>query len=93
MKKEMILKLLQNFEKAAQLEESVEYWMVRDLQTFFEYAEWENFTNVIEKAKIACENSKHLKNNHFRDVTKMVELESETRRAISDYKLIRCAVI
>ncbi len=91
MKKEVIAKLSQSFEKAVHIEDGVEYWLARDLQLLFEYAEWENFVNVIEKAKVACENSKQLKNSHFREVTKMVELGSGTSREIPDWKLSRYA--
>ncbi len=91
MKKDMIMKLSQNFEGAVHIEDGIEYWMARDLQILFEYTEWENFTNVIEKAKVACENSKHLKINHFRETTKMVELGGGARREILDYKLSRYA--
>lgn len=73
------------------VEDGVEYWMARDLQVLFEYASWDNFVNVIEKAKIACQNSKHLKDNHFRDVTKMVSIGSESQREIPDFKLSRYA--
>lgn len=54
MKKDIIVRLSRNFEGAVHIEDGVEYWMARDLQVFFEYAEWENFANVIEKAKVAC---------------------------------------
>jgi DNA-damage-inducible protein D len=74
MKKELIVKLTKDFEEAARMEQDVEYWMARDIQHLFEYKEWDNFLNVIEKAKIACANSKLLINSHFREVTKMVRL-------------------
>ena len=31
-----------------------EFWYARDLQTILEYTKWDNFLNVIEKAKISC---------------------------------------
>ncbi len=34
-----------------------EYWSSRDLAKVLEYADYRKFQNVIEKAKIACENS------------------------------------
>jgi DNA-damage-inducible protein D len=91
LEKEIIVKLTQSFEEAVHVEDGVEYWMARDLQNLFEYADWDNFSNVIEKAKIACRNSKHEKDNHFRDVTKMVSLGSGSQREIPDCKLSRYA--
>ncbi|HEX4839984.1 MAG TPA: BRO family protein [Rhabdochlamydiaceae bacterium] len=91
MKKEVITKLTQSFEEAMRMENGVEYWTARDLQLLFEYADWDNFVNVVEKAKIACQNSKYKKDNHFRDVTEMVSLGSGSQRAIPDCKLSRYA--
>jgi DNA-damage-inducible protein D len=55
------------------------------------YSSWENFFNVIEKAKTACVNSNSLIINHFRDVMKMVNLGSGTQREIPDIMLSRYA--
>ena len=38
-------------------EDGQEFWYARDLQRVLGYAEWRNFSGVIEKAKIACQNS------------------------------------
>ena len=91
MKKDIIIKLSQSFEESRHIEDGVEFWMARDLQVIFEYSSWENFNGVIEKAKVACENSKHLKYNHFREVMKMVNLGNGTQREILDFKLSRYA--
>jgi DNA-damage-inducible protein D len=91
LKKEVIVKLTQSFEEAMRMEDGVEYWMARDLQVLFEYADWDNFVNVIEKAKIASQVSKHKKDNHFRDVTEMVSLGSGSKREIRNCKLTRYA--
>lgn len=93
MKKDLILKLSNNFEEAVHVDGEVEYWMARDLQLLFEYTEWENFANVIEKAKVACENSKHLKNNHFREVTKMVGLGDGARNLGLTIKMKRRLIL
>jgi DNA-damage-inducible protein D len=91
MKKEVIIRLSASFEEAVHTEQDVEYWMARDLQELFEYSDWGNFLNVIEKAKVACQNSKQLINSHFREVTKMVNLGSGTKREIPDIMLSRYA--
>ena len=51
-----------------------EYWEARELQKVLEYKRWDKFCNVIENAKIACEQSKFLINDHFSQVGKMIEL-------------------
>lgn len=91
MKKEIIVRLSKNFEEVAHIEQGVEYWMARDIQELLEYNDWRNFLNVIEKAKIACQNSGQPESNHFGDVTKMVKLGSGSEREISDIMLSRYA--
>lgn len=91
MKRKVIARLTKAFEEAAHIEQNVEYWYARDIQHLFEYKEWENFLNVIEKAKTACQNSKLLVINHFREVTKMVNLGSGAQREIEDLILTRYA--
>jgi len=72
MKKEIIIRLSKSFEEAAHIEQGIEYWMARDIQELLEYNDWRNFLNVVEKAKIACQNSGQPEGNHFGDVTTMV---------------------
>ncbi len=93
MKKEIVVKLHSDFENMMQTEEEdgAEFWLARDLQKLLGYARWENFAKVIEKAKTSCLNSGYEIEDHFLDVTKMVELGSNASREISDVALTRYA--
>lgn len=53
-----------------------EYWSARELQEVLEYTKWDKFLNVIEKAKIACNNSGIDAENHFPPMEKLVEIGS-----------------
>ncbi len=91
MKKEIINELYSAFEQAALEVDGVECWSARELQKLLGYSKWENFTNVISKAKIACENVGHNISDHFPDVRKMVALGSGSERDIDDVMLTRYA--
>lgn len=80
------------FESIKHIDESGnEYWLARELQVVLEYKEWQKFINVIENAKITCEQSKFMIDDHFTQVGKMVDIGSKTSRSILDYKLSRYA--
>ena len=91
MKKDLIVKLTNSFEEAAQTHEGVEYWMARDIQVLLEYDKWENFLNVIEKAKISCQKSGSFLKDHFADVRKMIGLGKGAQREVEDIMLSRYA--
>ncbi|RKN72077.1 DNA damage-inducible protein D [Streptococcus chosunense] len=79
------------FENIKHIDENgVEFWYARELQTILEYMEWRNFNQVIDKAKIACENSGKRVVANFVDVNKTVQLNFGTRE-IADIKLSRYA--
>lgn len=85
-------KLIAAFEDAAQHDEKGnEFWFARDLQKLLEYDRWENFEATITRAQTACRVSGQTISDHFRDVTKMVELGSGAHRPIEDIRLDRYA--
>ena len=65
MKKEVIQELYNGFEAVAVEVEGIECWSARELQLLLGYSKWENFSKVIDKAKIACENAGSLVSDHF----------------------------
>jgi hypothetical protein len=66
-----------------------EYWSARELFTAVEYIKWDNFLNVIAKAKEACENSGQSVQDHFPRVGKMITLAKGPVRDIGDLHLSR----
>lgn len=68
-----------------------EYWLARELQSVLQYTEWRKFKGVIDKAKIACKSSGYKALDHFVGADKMVEIGSDTKREVPDYKLSRYA--
>ncbi len=80
------------FEKIKRMsEDGYEFWSARDLSKLLEYTQWRNFENVISKAKISCENNNEKIENHFADVSDMVEIGSGAEREIEDVRLSRFA--
>lgn len=92
MKSTVIRTLTDTFEgHAQQTEGGVEFWLARDLQHLLGYAKWDNFLNVVSKARTACEGSGNEVRDHFADVGKMVDLGSGGRREVDDLILTRYA--
>ena len=92
MKTELVHSLTNNFEAHAQrADNDVEFWLARDIQHLLGYAKWENFLNVVSRAKTACEVTGRPVQDHFPDVRKMVDLGSGSQRDIDDIMLTRYA--
>ncbi len=91
MKKEIIDQLYNAFEQAALEIDGVECWSARELQVLLGYSKWENFANVIAKAKTACEKVGHSVLEHFPDVRKTIPMPKGAEKEIDDYLLTRYA--
>lgn len=91
MEKHTITVLNKRFEEYAYEQDSVEYWLARELQELLGYSDWRNFLNTINKAKDSCQITGQVVSNHFVDTTKMVKIGSGAERAQEDFMLTRYA--
>lgn len=91
MKQDLIKELFDKFEAARYIIEGVECWSAREMQILLGYSKWENFENVLNKAKGACRNAGESVENHFTDFRKMVQTCYGTGRGIEDIALSRYA--
>jgi len=92
-KEQEIKELHQKFEAIVNKSEEsgLDFWLARDLQNVLGYARWENFLKVIEKAVTSCKQSGSEILDHFREVTKMVQIGTGAEREVQDIALTRYA--
>jgi DNA-damage-inducible protein D len=92
MKTEIIRALTTDFENSSyRTDEEIEFWLARDLQHLLGYSKWDNFKNVILKAKTTCEVSGHNIPEHFPDVGKTIKMPQGAKKEIDDLMLTRYA--
>ena len=53
-------------------DDGVEYWLARELQPLLGYSKWDNFENVIDKAKESCQTACIDVLDHFADVGRVL---------------------
>ncbi len=89
---QVIHTLTNNFETFAhKTEEGIEFWFARDLQQLLGYTKWDNFKNVILKARTACELSGQDIEDHFADIGKTIQMPKGATKEIDDIMLTRYA--
>jgi len=71
-------------------EDGTEYWFARELSEVLQYKKWENFSKVVDRAKLACQNSGREVEYDFPEVRKIVEAGATSKKVL-DYELSRYA--
>src|SRR6266403_961661 len=66
-----------------------EYWMGRDLQPILGYDKWDNFKNVVQKAREACKSGGIEAKYHFLDTGKVITAGKGAQLEREDFFLTR----
>lgn len=91
MDKKRISLLTNQFDLITHKESDLEFWLARELQKQLGYLRWENFESTILRAIESVKSTGIDPEDHFREVTKMVQLGSGSKRTVKDYMLTRYA--
>lgn len=80
------------FENIKRINEyGAEFWYARELRKVLQYTEYNKFLPVIKRAMTACANSGNSVEDHFAQVSEMVEIGSGALREMSSFALSRYA--
>jgi DNA-damage-inducible protein D len=91
MDKQIITRLIKNFDDFAHETNGIEFWLAIELQQLLGYTEWRKFLGVIEKAKIACKTSGIEVLDHFVGADKTIAMPKGAKKEIEDIVLTRYA--
>ncbi len=68
-----------------------EYWSSRNFAQVLGYTDYRNFAQVVQKARVACFNSGQRIEDHFVDITEMIEIGKGGKRSVKTILLSRYA--
>lgn len=78
------------FEQIKHIDENgIEYWQARQLSKALDYSDFRNFKKVIQKATIACEQSKQELSDHVVEFNEMVSIGSGVERKMPSFRFSR----
>ncbi len=66
-----------------------EYWSSRDFAQVLGYSDYRNFEQAMKRAKTACFNSGQRIEDHFVEITEMIEIGKGGRRPVATICLSR----
>lgn len=82
------------FENIKHIDEAgQEYWSARELASAIGYADYRNFSKIIDKAKALCIQNAMKIEDHFVEVNEMVSIGSGAKRKQKSYHLSRYACL
>lgn len=91
MKLEVINRYVEDFNQFIYETQGLEFWFARDLSSLLGYTKWNNFLNVIEKAKIACAKSGVIVNDNFSETFRLINMPNGGEKIVEDMFLTRYA--
>lgn len=69
----------------------IEFWSSRDFSRVLGYTDYRNFEAVVEKARTACFNSGQRMEDHFVEITEMIEIGKGGQRSVNTVMMSRYA--